>query len=105
MMHYKKNLCENILKIIFGAKDLMIVRKDFKECGIKPHLWIQNVNGQLVKPVVSFVLLIHDKDKFIHTIINIKTLTFYALSLRKRITWDGDLKHYYKNGVQFIKVH
>ncbi len=34
----------------------------------------------------------HDKDKFIHNIINIKTPTLYSSSSRKKVTKDGDLR-------------
>ncbi len=34
----------------------------------------------------------HDKHKFIHTIMHIKTPTFYGTSSKKRITKDKDLK-------------
>jgi hypothetical protein len=33
-MHYEKNPCENVMKTMFGAKGMPIVREDFKECGI-----------------------------------------------------------------------
>jgi len=92
VIHYEKNLCENIFEIIFNTKDLMVVQEDFKECGIQPHLWLQNVDGWFIKHATSFVLSDHDKDKFTHTIINTKTPTLYASSLRKRIIMDGDLK-------------
>ncbi len=75
VMQCEKNLCKNILKTIFGTKDFVVVQENFKECGIRPHLLIQNVDGQLIKLATSFVLLDHDRDKFIHTIINIKTPT------------------------------
>jgi len=34
VMHYEKNMCENILKTIFGIKDMVVVQKDLKECRI-----------------------------------------------------------------------
>jgi hypothetical protein len=38
VMHYEKNLCENILKTMFGIKDTMVVQKDLKDCRIQAHL-------------------------------------------------------------------
>lgn len=32
--NYEKNLCENVLKTIFGIKDTLAIQKDLKECGI-----------------------------------------------------------------------
>jgi hypothetical protein len=34
VMHCEKNLCENGIKIIFGEKDTVVVRKDMEEVGI-----------------------------------------------------------------------
>jgi hypothetical protein len=33
-MHCEKNPCENVMKTMFGAKDMRVVWEDFKECGI-----------------------------------------------------------------------
>lgn len=40
VMHYEKNMCENILKTIFGIKDMVVVQEDLKECKIQSHLWL-----------------------------------------------------------------
>ncbi len=34
VMHCEKNLCKNVVKTIFGNKDTMAIREDFKDCGI-----------------------------------------------------------------------
>jgi hypothetical protein len=52
----KKNLCENILKSIFGNKNIVAIQ-DLKECGICSHLWLQVVMGGFIKLVVSYILL------------------------------------------------
>ncbi len=41
VMHYEKNMCENILKTIYGIKDMVVVQEDFKECRIQSHLWLK----------------------------------------------------------------
>jgi hypothetical protein len=33
-MHYKKNVCDNLLKFIFGEKDTMVIWRDMEEVGI-----------------------------------------------------------------------
>jgi hypothetical protein len=33
-MYYKKELCKNVTKIIFDAKDILAVYEDFKDYGI-----------------------------------------------------------------------
>jgi hypothetical protein len=40
IMHCKKNLCENMLKTILGAKDSYGSRKDMEEQGIRRELWL-----------------------------------------------------------------
>ncbi len=52
------------MKIIFGAKDIITVCENFKECGIWPHLWLQNVVGKVIKTVISFVLIYEEKERF-----------------------------------------
>ncbi len=34
VMHYEKNICENMLKVIFGETDTIVVRKDMWEVDI-----------------------------------------------------------------------
>jgi hypothetical protein len=64
VVHWKKNKNENVMKIIFGAKDIITVCENFKECGIWPHLWLQNVVGKVIKTVISFVLIYEEKERF-----------------------------------------
>jgi len=63
-MHCEKYLCENVLKIIFGVKDTLTIQKDFKDCGIQPHLWLQNVMNGFIKPIASYVLANEEKERF-----------------------------------------
>ncbi len=60
-MHCEKNLCESVLKTIFGVKDIMVVCEDLKECGIQPHLWLQANGVGFIKPTASYVL--SDEEK------------------------------------------
>jgi hypothetical protein len=50
VMHCEK-ICENVMKTIFGAKDIITIQEDLKKCGISPHLWLQNVVGKMIKGV------------------------------------------------------
>jgi hypothetical protein len=34
VMHCEKNLCENVIKIIFGEKDMVAIHRDMEEVGI-----------------------------------------------------------------------
>jgi len=91
-MHCEKNLCENVLKTIFGIKDALIVRKDFKECDICPHLRLQDDTGGIIKPLASHVLLDEERNIFLQVILNLKTPSHYVSLLRKKNYKDGDLK-------------
>jgi hypothetical protein len=39
-MQCEKNICENLLKVIFGEKGTLAIRKDMEEIGIQPQLWL-----------------------------------------------------------------
>ena len=39
-MHCEKNLCENMLKTVLGAKDSYGSREDMQEDGIRRDLWL-----------------------------------------------------------------
>jgi hypothetical protein len=34
VMHYEKNICENMVKTIFGEKDTMTFKRDMEKFGI-----------------------------------------------------------------------
>jgi len=85
-MHCEKNLCENMMKFFFGTKDTITVREYIKDCGIQPHLWLQDVGGRIIKPIVSFVLLDEGKKRFLQIIFKLKTPFHFVLSLKKIIT-------------------
>ena len=38
VMHCEKNVCENIMKTMFGEKDTATVRNDMREVNIRPNL-------------------------------------------------------------------
>lgn len=57
VMHYENNPCENVMKTIFGAKDIPNIWEDLKECGIWPHLWLHKVVDRMIKPAELFVFI------------------------------------------------
>ena len=92
-MHCEKNLCENIMKTIWGLKDTLKVRLDLKEASIRPELHPKpGGNDTIILPVAPYVLSKVEKSKFIKTIRNLKTPSNYVGQLSKRITVDGDLR-------------
>jgi hypothetical protein len=40
-MHIEKNICESLLKFLFGINDTAACRRDMEEERIKPHLWVK----------------------------------------------------------------
>ncbi len=100
-MHNEKNICENVMKPIFGTKDTITIQKDLKECNIWPHLWLQAsvVDRGFIKPASSYVLTYEEKERFIQIIETLKTPTHYVSSLKKRIK-DQDL-----NGMKSHDYH
>ncbi len=66
MMHYEKNICENLLKVIFREKNTLAVRKDMEEIGIRPQLWLQQVgNGSFIKLVAPYFMFDDKKMVFL----------------------------------------
>ena len=93
-MHCEKNICENVMKTIWGVRDTLKARLDLKEANIRPHLHPLpgRKPGYVVLPTAPYVLSKEEKAKFIDTIRNLKTPTNYAGQLAKCIASDGDLK-------------
>jgi hypothetical protein len=65
-MRCENNLWENVMKTIFGVKDILAIWEDLKEYGVRPHKWLQEVVGRMIKPIRSFVLT-NEKKKKVHT--------------------------------------
>jgi hypothetical protein len=61
VIHCEKNLYENVIKTIFGAKDIPTIQKDMEQCGIQPHLWLQANGVGFIKPNTSYVLIDEEK--------------------------------------------
>ena len=92
-MHYKKNLCENIIKTIWGLKDTLKSRLDLEEPKIRSELhpvW-HGANGTILLSVAPYVLSKLEKTKFIKTICRLKTPSNYVGQLSKRIIVDKEL--------------
>jgi hypothetical protein len=102
-MHCAKNICENVMKTIFGMKNTIVVWEDLKECNTQPHLWLQAsvVNHGFIKPAKSYVLTYEEKERFIQIIETLKTPTHYVSSLNKRIK-DQDLKGMKSHGYHIV---
>jgi hypothetical protein len=83
----------NVIKIIFGEKDTMVVHRDMEEVGIQPQLWLQQLeNGSYIKPNAPYVLTKEEKRTFLQIIKHLKTPTHYVATLHTRVARDGKLK-------------
>jgi hypothetical protein len=58
IMHIERNICESLLKLLFGVKDTAASRRDMEEEGIWPHLWLSRgpLGGHYFKPRAPYVL-------------------------------------------------
>lgn len=92
MMHYEKNISKNMLKVIFGEKDMTFVRKYMQEVSNRSQLWLQQVtNGLYIKPTTPYVMTKALKMTFLHMIKKLKTPINYAGSLRTKVEKEGKL--------------
>jgi len=65
VMHHEKNVCENMLKKIFGEKGTVVVRKYMQEVVIRLELWLLQIpNGSYIKPVAPYVMTKQEKKAF-----------------------------------------
>ena len=93
-MHCEKNICENIMKTIWGLKDNLKVRLDLAEANIRPelHAVAGGAGGTLLIPRAPYILSRAEKVVFTNIIRGLKTPSNYVGQLSKRITTDGELR-------------
>jgi hypothetical protein len=93
-MHCEKNLCENMIKTIWGIKDTLKVLLDLQEENIRSHLHLVpgRRTGCLILPTTPYVLKREEKKIFVGIIQGLKTPIHYVGQLAKRVAMDGDLK-------------
>jgi len=89
VMHCEKNISENLVKHIFGDKDIASVKADMQARGIRPHLHLQpvgNSRDRLHMPPASYVLSATDKAKVLRVLKNLRTPIYYVSALYKKIS-------------------
>ena len=99
VMHCEKNLCENLLKTLFGMNDSPGSRVDAEDLGIRQEIWLQPPRRQqdgYYMPHVPYVFRPHERAEFVGIVSNIRTPTNYVGSIHKRLA-DGKL--------QYMKMH
>ena len=68
VMHIERNICEGLLKVLFGAKDAVASRRDMEEEGIPDHLWVRQGPipcGHFFKPPAPYVLTKEEQRIFL----------------------------------------
>jgi hypothetical protein len=99
VMHCEKNLCENIIKTLFGETDFPRGRMDFKDMGVRSNLWLRQTDGtdgRLFMPHAPYVLLPQAKNDMLAVIGSTKVPQNYAGAIHKRVS-EGRLR--------FLKSH
>jgi hypothetical protein len=85
-MHYEKNLCENMLKTTFGAKDSYDNRQDMEQRGIRKELWLrpsQNWQDIFHMPPAPYVLKPNEKVIVMDIVKKLKTPSNYVGAIHK----------------------
>jgi hypothetical protein len=92
-MHCEKNVCENLLRTLFGETDGAKSREDMRARGIRQHLHlVRNADGQsYFKPDAPYVLSKQHQLEFLSTLRELKFPSNYVGSLSRRIQ-DGKLR-------------
>ena len=92
-MHCGKNICENLLRTLFGETDDARSREDMRVRGIRNHLHLhRNPDGQtFFKPDAPYVLTKPQQLEFLRTLRELKFPTNYLGPLRQRIV-QGKLR-------------
>ena len=107
VMHIERNICESLLKLLFGAKDTAASRRDMEEEGIRQHLWIRRepiAGGHYFKPPAPYVLK-EEQKKFLEQLDGISLPTGYCGPMKKHIIKNkiGNMKsHDFHIFFQFI---
>ena len=92
-MHCEKNVCENLIRTLFGETDDARSREDMRARGIREHLHLQrNPDGRThFKPDAPYVLTKDERLQVLGTLSQIKFPSNYVSPLRQRIA-DGKLR-------------
>ena len=88
VMHIERNICESLLKLIFGAKDTAASRRDMEEEGIREHLWLRRgplEGGNYMKPPAPYVLTKEEQKIFMDQMNGISFPTGYCGPMKKHI--------------------
>ena len=108
VMHIERNICDSLLKLLFGSKDTAASRRDMEEERIREHLWIRRgpvVGGNFFKPAAPYVLTKDEQKIFLEQLASISVPTGYCGPMTKHILGNrlGNMKsHDFHIFLQFI---
>jgi hypothetical protein len=98
-MHVGKNICEKVVQIIFGIKDIIVVWQDLKQEGIRPRLWLfqdPHVLDRWLKLMAPYVLKEDELIVFMDCLKSLWVPTEYC---------SAPLKHVAKRKLSAMKAH
>ena len=82
-MHCEKNLCENLVRTIWGEIDGIKSREDMRARNIHRHLHLQpNADGQTYfMPDAPYILKREEREEFLKTLMDLKFPSQYVGTL------------------------
>lgn len=87
-MHIERNICNSLLKLLFGVKDTPASRQDMEEERIRDHLWVRGgplTGGNYFKPAAPYVLSKAEQKIFLDQLNGISVPTGYCGPIKKHI--------------------
>ena len=98
-MHVERNICDFLLKLLFGAKGTASSRRDMEEERIREHLRVRRgplATGNYFKPAAPYVLTKEEQKIFLDQLAQISVPTGY---------WGPIQKHIIQNRIGNMKSH
>jgi hypothetical protein len=87
-MHIEKNVCESLIKFVFGTKDTIKVCRNMEVCEVQLHLWVKrdpHNSSKIFKLVSPYVLTPKELKTFMSKLGSLKVPSNYCGALGKHI--------------------
>ncbi len=88
VMHIEKNVCESLIKFVFGTKDTIKVCRNMEVCEVQLHLWVKrdpHNSSKIFKLVSPYVLTPKELKTFMSKLGSLKVPSNYCGALGKHI--------------------
>ncbi len=68
VMHMEQNMFDNLMKYLYGERDIVEVWKDMEEIGVQQHLWLRRKPGatNFLEPTTPFVFTQDENKSFLN---------------------------------------